>query len=70
VRVGRTRATAAPWYVRDQRAVDALLARLLALRSVEGAAEELLRSVPPEDVQRVHLTLDRLIASLEARTDR
>lgn len=32
VRVGRTRATAAPWYVRDQRAVDALLARLLALR--------------------------------------
>jgi DNA-binding MarR family transcriptional regulator len=38
--------------------------------SVEGAAEELLRSVPPEDVQRVHLTLDRLIASLEARTDR
>jgi trehalose 6-phosphate phosphatase len=32
VRVGRTRATAAPWYVRDQRAVDTLLARLLALR--------------------------------------
>lgn len=38
--------------------------------SVEGATEELLGSVVPEDLQRVHLTLDRLIASLEARADR
>lgn len=32
VRVGAARRSAAPWYIRDQRAVDALLARLIALR--------------------------------------
>ncbi len=32
VRVGRSRTSAAPYYIRDQRAVDILLTRLIALR--------------------------------------
>lgn len=33
VRVGRAKLTAAPWFIRDQRAIDVLLSRLASLRA-------------------------------------
>jgi trehalose 6-phosphate phosphatase len=38
IRVGRSRASAAPFYLRDQHEIDGLLARLIALRSGENSA--------------------------------